>query len=114
MQKRNALLGGAAIGVLLASGLGVVAQAAPRHHHAVATAAGSVTQEKIDSLTAAVSALGNRLNDEAAARQADEARAQAAEAKADAAEADAQATRNELQSQIQTIPSDVRTAVAAN
>jgi hypothetical protein len=114
MQKRNALLCGATFGVLLVAGIGAAAQAAPRHHHHAAAAAdGSATQEKIDSLTAAVSTLEQRLNDEAAARQADEARAQAAEAKADSAEADAQATRTQLQEQIQTIPSDVQTAVAS-
>ena len=114
MQKRCALLSGAALGVLFAGAFGATAQAAPRHHHATAAAAvDTVTQEKIESLTSAVSTLESRLNDETAARQADEARAQAAEAKADAAEADAQATRSELQAQIQTIPTDVQTAVAA-
>jgi hypothetical protein len=114
MQKKCSLLSGAAVGVLLAGGLGTAAEAAPSHHrHAAAATNGSETQEKIDSLTAAVNRLEGRLNDETAARQADEARAKAAEAKADAAEADAQATRNELQAQIQTIPSDVQTAVAA-
>jgi hypothetical protein len=114
MQKRCALLCGAAIGVLIA-GVGATAQAAPKHHHhAAAAAEGSATQSKIDSLTDAVSTLENRLNDETAARQADEARAQAAEAKADAAVADAEATRSEMQSQIQTIPGDVQTAIAAN
>ena len=114
MQKRYALLSGAALGVLFAGAFGATAQAAPRHHHATAAAAvDTVTQEKIESLTSAVSTLESRLNDETAARQADEARAQSAEAKADAAEADAQATRNQLQAQIQTIPSDVQTAVAA-
>ena len=115
MQKRCALLCGAAVGVLIA-GAGATAQAAPKHHHHAAAAAAdrAGTQQKIDSLTDAVSTLENRLNDETAARQADEARAQAAEAKADAAEADAQATRSELQSQIQTIPSDVQTAIAAS
>jgi len=115
MQMKCSLLCGAAFGVLLAAGLGATAQAAPKHHHHAAAAAadGGATQEKIDSLTAAVSTLEQRLNDESAARQADEARAQAAEAKADTAEADAQATRAEMQSQIQTIPSDVQTAVAS-
>jgi hypothetical protein len=113
MQKRYALLCGAAVGVLVA-GASATAQAAPKHHHHAAAAAASDTQEKIDSLTAAVSTLENRLNDESAARQADEARAQAAESKADAAEADAQATHSEMQAQIQTIPSDVQTAMAAN
>jgi hypothetical protein len=116
MQMKCSLLCGAAFGVLLAAGVGATAQAAPKHHHHAAAAAadGGATQEKIDTLTAAVSTLEQRLNDETAARQADEARAQAAEAKADSAEADAQATRTEMQAQIQTIPSDVQTAVAAN
>jgi hypothetical protein len=115
MQKRSSLLCGAAIGVLLAAGIGADAQAkAGRHHHAeMAAGAETVTQEKIESLTAAVSTLENRLNDETAARQADEARAQAAEAKADVAEADAQATRSELQAQIQTIPGEVKSDVDA-
>jgi len=115
MQMKCSLLSGAAFGVLLAASVGVAAQAAPKHHHhaAAAGADGGATQEKIDTLTAAVSTLEQRLNDETAARQADEARAQAAEAKADSAEADAQATRSEMQAQIQTIPSDVQTAVAS-
>jgi hypothetical protein len=115
MQKRSSLHCGAAIGVLLAAGIGADAQAKAGRHHHVAMSAGqeSVTQEKIESLTAAVSTLESRLNDETAARQADEARAQAAEAKADAAEADAQATRSELQAQIQTIPGEVKSDVAA-
>jgi len=115
MRKRYSLHCGAAIGVLLAAGIGADAQAkAGRHHHAaMAAGADTVTQEKIESLTAAVSTLESRLNDESAARQADEARAQAAEAKADAAEADAQATRSELRAQIQTIPGEVKSDVAA-
>src|ERR1700722_4131881 len=55
MQKRNALLCGAALGVLIGGGFGATAEAAPRHHHHAAAATnGSETQEKIDSLTAAV------------------------------------------------------------
>ena len=114
MQMKYSLLCGAAFGVVLAGGISGVAWAAPKHHHHAAAADGSATQAKIDSLTAAVGTLEQRLNAETAARQADEARAQAAEAKADTAEADAQATRSEMQAQIQTIPSDVQTAVAAN
>ena len=114
MPMKCWLLCGAALGVLIAGSFGAAAEAAPRHHHRAAAAPnGSETQQKIDSLTAAVNRLEGRLNDETAARQADEARARAAEAKADAAEADAQATRTEMQAQIQTIPSDVQTAVAS-
>ena len=78
MQYRYARLSGAAFGVLVTGAIGLTAQAAPRHNHPAAGAtADTVTQEKIESLTAAVSALESRLNDETAARQADEARAQA-------------------------------------
>jgi hypothetical protein len=114
MQNRSVLLGGAALGVLLAAGFGAQAQAKTTHHHHMAAAHDSATEEKIDSLTAAVGTLEQRLNDETAAQQATEARAQAAEAKADAAEADAQAARGQLQDQIQTIPGEVQSAVAAN
>jgi hypothetical protein len=110
MQMTRSLLCGAA--ALLAAGIGAPARAASKYRHHAAAAA--VDSAKIDTLTAAVSTLEQRLNDEIAARQADEARARAAEAKADAAEADAQATRTELNAQIQTIPSGVQTAVAAN
>jgi hypothetical protein len=110
MQMRGSLLCGAALGVLLAAGIGADAQAKSKHHHMAAPAA----ESKVDTLTDAVSTLEQRLNDETAAQQATEARAEAAEAKADAAEADAQAARSQLQDQIQTIPGEVQTAVAAS
>jgi hypothetical protein len=66
---------------------------------------------KIESLTATVSDLENRLNDESAAVQSANAAAQAANAKADRAEADAQAMRSQLQGEIQTVPGEIQTAV---
>ncbi|HLI66386.1 MAG TPA: hypothetical protein VKU90_08475 [Caulobacteraceae bacterium] len=113
MPSRSLLLASTALGVLLAAGMGATAQAAAKHHHHVARMA-SDADAKVDTLTATVSELEQRLNDETAARQAVEARAQAAEAKADAAEADAQALRGQVESQIQTIPGEIQTAENAN
>jgi hypothetical protein len=119
MQKKSALLGGVALGVLLAVGLGATADAKTvKHHRRPAAPVHSALDEKVESLTAAVSALEGRLNEETQARQATEAQAQAAQADAAAARADAQAARTQLAEQIQTIPGAVQgavnTAVAAN
>lgn len=120
MQKKSALLGGAALGVLLAAGMGASADAktVKHHRHVAAHAAPSAMEQKVESLTEAVSALETRLNEETQARQATEAQAQAAQADAQAARADAQAARTQLAEQIQTIPGAVEgavnTAVAAN
>ena len=113
MKTKSALLGGAALGVLLAANMTGAAQAKTMKHHHAARAASSEMEQKVDSLTETVSALEQRLNDQAAAQQATEQRAQAAEAKADAAEADAQAAHQQLQTQIATIPGEVHTEIAA-
>ncbi len=119
MRNNSALLGGATLGVLLAVGLGATADAkTTKHHHAHAAAAQSVLAEKVETLSAAVSDLENRLNDETKARQALQAQAQAAQADAAAARADAQAAHAQLAEQIQTLPGSVHdqvdTAIAAN
>jgi hypothetical protein len=119
MRKNSALLGGVALGVLLAVSAGATADAKAVKHHRAHTAAGpSALEEKVETLSAAVSDLENRLNEEAQARQALQAQAQAAQADAAAARADAQAAHNQLAEQIQTIPgavkSEVGTAIAAN
>lgn len=114
MQKKSSLLGGVALGAVLAATLGSTAEAKTHHHHAASAGGNSALAAKVDSLTAAVSDLEARLNDEAQARQ--QMAADAAAAKADAAEARAQAAaaQGQLQAQIQTIPGQVNTAVAAN
>jgi hypothetical protein len=115
MRKKSALLSGAALGVLLAAGLGASADAKTvKHHHRAAAPASSALAEKVETLTAAVSTLESRLNEEAQARQATEAQVQAAQADASAARADAQAAHTELAEQIQTLPGTVNSAVAAN
>lgn len=120
MQKKSALLGGAALGVLLAVGMSasVEAKTTTKHHHKAVVHGPSIEDQKIQALTDTVSALEAKLNDESQARQATEAQVQAAQADATAARADAQAARTELSEQIQTIPGQVQgeinTAVAAN
>ncbi len=117
MKKKSALFAGAALGMLLAASLSATAEAkTAKHHHAAA--GGSALADKVDSLTAAVSDLENRLNEESQARQALQAQAAAAQADAAAARADAAAAHTQLAEQIQTIPGEVQgrvdTAVKAN
>ncbi|HLK23995.1 MAG TPA: hypothetical protein VKT30_04990 [Caulobacteraceae bacterium] len=112
MLKRGSLLGSASLAALLAFGVAGHAQAAARHHHHIAGVDRRADDEaKIDTLTATVSDLENRLNDENQAVQQANAAAQAANAKADQAVADAQAMRGQLEAQIQTVPGEIDTAV---
>ncbi len=110
MLKRGSLLGSASLAALLALGIAGQANAAPRHHHHIAMGP-SEEDQKIDSLTATVSDLENRLNDATTAVQQANAAAQAANAKAEQAEADEQAMRGQLEAQIQTVPGEIDTAV---
>ncbi len=111
MHIRSSLLCGAALGVLLAAGIGGSAQAAPKRTTAAATADQTA---KIDSLTEAVGTLEQRLNDVNGRLQATEQRAEAAEARAEQAEASAQAAQTQLQTQIQTIPAQIQSESARN
>jgi hypothetical protein len=111
MLKRGSLLGSVSLAALLAMSLAGQAQAAAKHHHHVVVARESDEDAKIESLTATVSDLENRLNDATSAVQSANTAAHAAEAKADQAEADAQAMRSQLQGEIQTVPGEIETAV---
>lgn len=118
MQNRSSLVGGVALGVLLAAAMGPAAQAKPHHHHAAAAAAAaaaanSALAAKVETLTDAVSTLENQLNQETQAQQATQAEADAAKADAAQARADASAAQQQLAEQIQTIPGEVGTAIAA-
>ena len=118
MQKKSALLAGAALGVLLAMSAGATADAKTAKHHAHHAAGDPALAEKVESLTAAVGELENRLNEESQARQALQAQAQAAQSDAAAARADAADAHRQLAEQIQTLPGEVQgrvdTAVKAN
>ena len=115
MQPKQALLSGAAAVVLIAAGYagGADAKTVKHHHKPAAAPVKSDLEAKVETLTAAVSALEGRLNEETQARQATQAQAQAAQADAAAARAEAQAAHAQLAEQIQTIPGVVSSAVTA-
>ena len=113
MRNKSSLLGGVALGVLLAASLSVGAQAKTKKHHHVA-AAPAASDARLGALADEVEALKARLDAETVAREQTEAQVQAAQSQAAAAQADAQAARSQLAEQIQTIPGEVGAAVAAN
>src|SRR5262249_23572878 len=81
MRNQSRLLGGAALGVLLAFSLSAGAEAKTTKHHHAGGGDGAMAA-KVDALTAAVSDLENRLNEESQARQQLQAQASAAQAAA--------------------------------
>ena len=100
MQRKITLLGGVALGAVLALSLGAQAQAKPMKHHHMAAAAHAEGRD----LGAEVEALRARLDAEEAAHQQDQAAIAAAQSEAAAARADADAARAQVASQIQTLP----------
>lgn len=108
MQRKITLLGGVALGAVLALGLGAQAQAKPMKHHHMAAAAHAEGRD----LGAEVEALRARLDAEEAARQQDQAAIAAARSEAAAARADADAARAQVASQIETLPGVVAQDVA--
>jgi hypothetical protein len=115
MQSKTSLLGGAAIGVLLALGVSATADAktSKHHHHKAAAAAPSATNEAIEGLTAEVEDLKARLQAESDARTQDETQLKSAQEDAAQARAEAQAAHTQVQEQIQTIPGEVKHEIAA-
>jgi len=99
MQRKITLLGGVALGAVLALGLGAQAQAKPMKHHHMAKA-----HAEGRDLGAEVEALRARLDAEEAARQQDQAAIAAAQNDAAAARAEAAAARAQVAGQIETIP----------
>jgi hypothetical protein len=106
MRNQKALLGGAALGALLAVSLGATADAKPKHHKSGERAA-------VRDLGAEVEALRARLDTEETARLQDQAQIAAAQSDAAAARADADAARAQVATQIQTIPGVVAKDIAA-
>lgn len=115
MTIRTSLLGGAALGALLAFGLATSADAAThhhRHHRAKVVDHSAEVKGDVDSLKAEVASLEAWKDQETADRaqtqaQVDQLKGQLAEADARAASAEAKVAE-----QIQTIPGDVQAAVA--
>jgi hypothetical protein len=110
MNKKMSLLTGAAVGVFLAAGMSAQADAKPVHHKAHrASAAESLAARQaaeIEELKAKVDSLSERLL--ATEQRQSQVQAQAAQAQASAQAAQAQAANEVL-----TIPTEVRTQVAA-
>ena len=115
MRNNQLLLGGVALGAVLALGAGSGAEAKAKHHHAAPAAATS--DPRVSALADEIESLKARLDAETLARQQDEAQLASAQSQAAQATSDAQAARSQLAEQIQTIPgevqSDVKTQVAA-
>ena len=115
MQMKNSLLGGVALGVLLAAGLSSGADAKiKKHHHVAAAEAGpSAEDAKVSALADEIESLKARLDSETLAREQSESQIASAQTQAAAAQADAQEARSQLAEQIQTLPGQVKTAVDA-
>lgn len=115
MQKTNALLGGVAVGALiaLATGTGADAKTARHHERKAPAAAQSEVKNEIEELRAQLDALKAATQQQAASQA--EAQAQIGQLRQQLSEAQAQAASQQakLDEQIQTIPGAVNTAVAA-
>ena len=113
MTIKTTLLGGAALGVLLATASGLGAEAKTRHHHVERAApAGPSVQSEIAELRAQVEALKARSDAEASTQS--QAQAQLATVQTQLADAQALAREQQakLDEQIQTLPATVDTRVA--
>jgi hypothetical protein len=119
MTEKAFLFRGAALGVLLAVGLGAGAQAKPVKHHVKAAGPSRTELElkaQVDALETQVHALEGRLDAQAQAQQQTSAQAAAAQTQAAAAQTQAVAAQTQAQaaqSQIETIPGEVKSEVAA-
>lgn len=116
MKSKLSLCAGAALGVMLAVGVAAPSQAATTHHKGkkAKPAAASTQAAEIRELRAQVEALTARINAQEAAQQQTQATAQQAQAQAQAATAQVQTVQAAADSEIKTIPTQVKTAVAAN
>jgi hypothetical protein len=116
MQSRTALLGSAALAMIIVTSFAGATNAATttKHkHHARAAAPADATAAEVKALSEEVETLESRLTAEGQAREALQGQVQAAQAQAAQAQADAQEAHAQLATQIQTIPGVVNSAVAA-
>lgn len=113
MRTKTSLLGGVAVGAMLA-----VVAAAPVQAKTVKRAAASQTQQQIDDLRQQLQSLKDRLDEQTQINQQSQAQLQAAQTAAQQAQAQAAQSAADLRTAqaqiIQTIPAEVNTAVAAN
>ena len=113
MTIRTSLLGGAALGALLALAIAPAAEAKPKHHyrHVAATAADGVKSE-IDELKAEVQSLEAWKDQETAARAQTADQVSALQSQLSDATARAQRAEEQVQAEVQTIPGAVDAEVA--
>ena len=111
MRYESSLLGGAAVGLVLALSLGATAQAKPvkHHHHATMAPKPDPREEEIQELKSENAALSQRLSAVESAQQATQATAQQAQVTAQQTAAAQVASADE----IKRIPGEVQTAVVA-
>ena len=109
MMTKTSLFRGAALGALIALGMGAAAQAKPVKHHVHHAAVSSAEEDEIAILKDQVEALSARL----AATEAAQQQTQAVAQQATAAVQQVQVQSAQVDDQIRRIPGAVTTAVAA-
>jgi gas vesicle protein len=116
MTIRTSLLGGAALGALLALAIAPTADAKTKHHRrvVVVVAGGDGVKSDVDQLKAEVQSLEAWKDQEMASRAQTQAQVQQLQGQLADANARAQQAQEQVQAQIQTIPGEVETQVAKN
>jgi hypothetical protein len=111
MRNKSSLLGGAAVGLVLAMSWGAAAQAKPvkHHHHVAAAPKPDPRDEEIQELKSENASLNSRLT----AVEANQAQTQAAVQQAQATAQQAAAAQAANADQIKRIPGEVETTVSA-
>jgi gas vesicle protein len=114
MTIRTSLLGGAALGALLALAIAPAADAKTKHHRAAAAPADDTVKDEVEQLKAQVQSLEAWKDQETASRAQTQAQVQQLQGQLADANARAQQAQEQVQAQIQTIPGEVATQVAKN
>ena len=110
MSTKHALVASAALGVFAASAIAGGAEAKTTKHHVAHKAGGDAElKHEVEALKAQVQALESRLNSQASVQEQTQAQVQTAQAQAATAQSQAQAAESE----IATIPTKVKTEIAA-
>jgi hypothetical protein len=113
MTLRTSLLGGAALGALIAVAFAPAAMAKPAHHHHRAMhAPAAATKSEIDELKAEVEALKAQQDQQSAQQAQTQAQLQQLQGQLSEANARADKAEAQVQAQIETIPGAVQQEVA--
>jgi TolA-binding protein len=114
MTIRTSLLGGAALGALLALAIAPAAEAKTKHHHGATAPADNTVKDEVEQLKAQVQSLEAWKDQESASRAQTQAQVQQLQGQLAEANARAQQAQEQVQAQIQTIPGEVESQVAKN